>query len=507
MECKFKKNTICDEEILWNADSQIRVETEFKLPDSLGTVGKLLSATVTPVITSKNKAGEALSVDGIASVKIVYTDDRDLLETYDTSFVFTKNIEFPFSLEDTVIKTIVSVDKQNVRAVNGRTLAISLDMLLKTVITKCNLNEYISPDDNDNFEYKTETVTVCKKNLYAEKNIIIDEEIELSEVHAPIGKILHYTYKVILDECKIMNNKVMLKGALSLCVFYLSDDGYTPCRFEHKIPYSQVCDIDGIDDTFICKTETDGVYIELKCRSGGYDDQHTILLNGKIMLSVSAKQMAEATVICDMYSYESDISLKENIISLSRVCQNISDSFTARKSIQFSDGSVGQIVYITSGSVVNHSKIADGMLNLFGTIYIKMLILSAKGMAEYFERGVDFEYNCKINCTDEYLSCTPIINVTNTSYIIKSESEIEVICELSVMGDVHTGRAHKIISSAELQEADGSSPSEYAVYICSLEENEEVWNVAKRYRKRLGDICRRNGIENGTKTVCGKLII
>ena len=151
---------------------------------------------------------------------------------------------------------------------------------------------------------------MCKSCLYAEKNIILDEEIELSEVHAPIGKILHYSYKVTCDDTKIMSNKTMLKGVICVSIIYLSDDGYTPCRFEHKIPFSQVCDLDGIDETYICTAKCEGAYLELKCRSGGFDDKHTILLSGKVMLSVSASQMQDVLLVSDMYCYDADLALK-----------------------------------------------------------------------------------------------------------------------------------------------------------------------------------------------------
>ena len=139
--------------------------------------------------------------------------------------------------------------------------------------------------------------------------------------------------------------------------------------------------------------------------------------------------------------------------------------------------------------------------------YIKLMLLNSNGTPEYFERGLDFEYNCKINDLGENLVCSPNIAVNNTSYIIKSESEIDLTCELSVSGALCKLQSHKVICSAEIKECECQTISEYPLYICSLAEEEDIWNVAKRYKKRVGDIARRNGLDSDCKTVCGKLII
>ena len=228
MECKLKKDTVCNEEILWNNDSQIRIETEFSIPETNGAVSKLLCAFVKPVITSKSKAGESLLLDGFAAVKLIYIDDRDLIETFDTSAVFSKNLDLPFSLDDTIVNTVIFSEKQNVKALNERKINFSLEFSVKTTVKKQTQIEFISAQNDDCFEYKCEFATVCKNSVYGEKNIILDEEIELSEVHAPIGKILHYSYNATTDDCKIMSNKTMLKGVITVSIVYLSDDEYKP---------------------------------------------------------------------------------------------------------------------------------------------------------------------------------------------------------------------------------------------------------------------------------------
>lgn len=249
------------------------------------------------------------------------------------------------------------------------------------------------------------------------------------------------------------------------------------------------------------------MYIDLKCRSGGFDDRHTILLSGKVMLSVNAIRMQEVQLVSDMYCYEGELSLKENLLSVNQPCKNITDTFTAKKSLQFSEGSVGQVVFIHSDSVLNHSKIAEGQLTLYGTVYVKILMLNSSGTPEYYERGLDFEYNCKINEAGDNAVCIPNVKVCNTSFVIKSDSEIDVACELIVTGSVIKQKIYNVVTAADLTEGDTSLLSEYPLYICSLTEVEEIWNVAKKYKKRVGDIARRNGVDAECKTVCGKLII
>ncbi len=507
MESNLKTKNFCTKECLLKSEKDIPIETEFILPDYCQPIKKILSVKTEPAISSKNISGNFLNLDGVAGLKVIYLDDRDVLASFESAFVFSKNIECDFDLQGTQIIADASSDKINLRVLSERKIELNGAVSVKLCINKISTKKCLCPMSDDRYETLCTTLQTNDNIMFAEKNLIVDEELALSDSHAQIGKILNYSGKILADECKIMNGKVMLKGNLLIKVTYLSADNFSACHYEQKLPYSQVCDIDGIDESFKCETEEKLVFLEVKCRNDGYDENRTMSVNAKVHISIEAFCETEDSVVLDIYSTSENIEAQTDIIRIRKHAEKVKDTFVARKSLEFSGGAVSSVLDIFSEVQTRGVKFINNYISVFGIVYIKMIVCDASGTPEFCERTIDFEYKYKTASDCKNSEYDADIQISNLSYVISSDSCVEICCEMSVCLEIIDVSEYNVVTSISPIGEINRKCNECSVLLCYLEEETDLWSVAKKYRSCITEIAAINSIDSGRKTVSGAVII
>lgn len=506
MNTNLKTESFFIKETLLSSGYDIAVDNEFTLPDYCPPIKRILNIKTEPAVTNKNAVGNTLSLDGVAGIKLLYLDADDSLCSYETAFVFAKNIELSFEIKNDIIKAEVVADKISVSARNERKFAIKGTLALKLEITKVSEKKSICSEKSDEYEMLCDRMTVSEKILTGERNIIIEEDIALSDSHDEIGKIICYYGRIIEDECKIISNKVMIKGTLCVWVTYLSENGYRSNRIKHKISYSQVCDIDGINESFDCTLDERIVFLEVKCRNNGMDSTKTMTVNAKINAFVEAAYQKECDIVIDLYSTERDVeTVCEKIVQKHKV-ERICENFYAKKSLQFSEGMFGNVIDIWSEAVTTSVKRNEDSISVFGTVYVKMIVNNCSEEIDFAERAVDFEYKYPLGghlaeCEYKADVCT-----NGIEYIITSDSGIDVSCELSIMLDIFKYETITVVTDV-CEHCGASSQKDCSVYICFLDEETDIWSVAKEYKSNVSEIRNLNSLDTEQQMVSGALLI
>ena len=507
MESVLKTQNICTKDCLLKCEKEIQIENEFVLPDYCPPIKKVLTYKIEPAISSKNTSGNILNLDGVSGFKLIYIDDRDTLNSFEGAFVFSKNIECDFELDNTKISIESIYEKISYRVLSERKIELKGPIYLKIYIYNVKKQRCICSECSEDFEMLTSSMTLKDSVLFAEKNLIIEEEISLSDSHSKIGKIINYSGKILADECKVMNGKVMLKGFLLVSVTYLSAENFTAHHFEQKIPYSQVCDVDGINDVYKCKTDEKLVFLEVKCRNAGYEESHTMLINAKICVNVEAYNDITTDVVLDIYSTEHSVEVVSEPVRTEQLIDTINDSFTAKKVLEFSGGSIGSVIDIRSDVQMNGIKLIDNCISVYGIAYIKMIICDVNGNPEFCERAIDFEYKCKVDYNNENNEYNATLELSNISYVITSDCCIEIRCDIDICLEIYEIREANIITEVSVREEDLEPKNDCSVIISYVNEETDLWSIAKKYRSSVSEISALNGIEKNVKTVSGPIVI
>ncbi len=506
MESNFNCREFSVKEGILKSNFEVAADSEFSLADYCPPIKKVLCYKISPAISSKNVTGNMVNFDGVAGVSVVYLDDEDNLCSYENSFVFSKNIECEEELKASKIKCSVSAEKITLRVVSERKIQLRGDFELEVNIEKISKKKFLCCDSLRDCEVKSCKIPVKENIIYGDKSIIIEDDIELSDSHAEIDRILNCTGKIIPDMSKIMNGKVMVKGSLEVKICYLSTEGMRAYNIIEKIPYSQVIELEGVSEDYTVATEEQLVFLEVKCRKGGYEEQRTLIVNAKICVTAEASLDKTEEVILDMFSTCSEIALEVDGIRSKQLADKVNESFSVKKSLEFSEGTVGSILNLSADVATNGIKNNDDSITVYGTAYIKLLLCDTSGIPQYFERTVDFEYKYPISrqLINPYVETK--IALSNLSYIITSDASLDIMCELCVQLSIYEITDRQIVSGATIVDSamcdDGCS-----IYVCYTDKETDIWDLAKKYKSSVREISAINRIEGNIEKVSGVLVI
>ena len=77
-------------EQIFDGVQECPVDTEYTLPDYCADIQKILKCIVTPEVTSVSAAGDSLTIDGCASMHVLYLDAKGgCVRGFDTKKEFT----------------------------------------------------------------------------------------------------------------------------------------------------------------------------------------------------------------------------------------------------------------------------------------------------------------------------------------------------------------------------------------------------------------------------------
>lgn len=507
MESNLKNIDVCTSKCLFLKEVELPIDTDFTLPDYYSAINSILCCKTEPAVSSKSYTGNTAKIDGVIGVKLLYKDDSGELCSFESGSVFTKNIDTGILLENKIIKACITDNSLNFSVKNERKFCVKGTVTITISIYEIIKNKCLCNSENDDFQIKTTDLPVKKSILYAEKNIIIEDDLSLSDSHAKIGKIVNYIGTIIPDECKIMNGKVMIKGTLCVNITYLSSRDAKACHIQHKIPYSQICDIEKLEESYTCVSDENLIFLEVRCRNSGNDESHTFTINAKINIELEAYLLENQSVITDIYSTKYDTCLKDNMVESNRLIDSVTEVFSAKKSLEFTDGCIGSVTDIWSDVKITGKSIKDNCITVFGIAYIKLLICNKNSEAEYLERAIDFEYKYNYPVSLENCDIDIKLYLSNLSYIIVSETCIEVLCDMTVKINIYENTKYSVISEIEISADKKMKQSNSSLYICYLEKERDLWELAKEHRSSVKEIIELNSLDENQEKVCGAILI
>ena len=107
-------------EQIFDGVQECPVDTEYTLPDYCADIQKILKCIVTPEVTSVSAAGDSLTIDGCASMHVLYLDAKGgCVRGFDTKKEFTCSVRLRAQAENVTAEAEPFVQHITCRAMNA----------------------------------------------------------------------------------------------------------------------------------------------------------------------------------------------------------------------------------------------------------------------------------------------------------------------------------------------------------------------------------------------------
>lgn len=502
METNIIKHPIFLEETVFNETTEQSIDTDLTLPDYCKPIKKILKCKAVPRLTSKGLNGQNLIVDVTVNINILYVDDCNCIQSYEHTVPLSKSFDLNSNYENCNICCKIKTEIINCRALTENKLSIHGTASINASINIKKQFEILSDIDNSSIEMLKDSLPITIPMGEGEKNLIVEEEISIGNGQASVDNLLRYDVVPIVEDIKIISNKIITKGNLKVYVLYSSHDGTRPHNFSVVLPFSQIVDIEGVNEDCKCDCTAQVVFCELKPRHGE-DECRSFLLTAKLLITANAHCTSEIPILLDVYSTNCEIETQNTDLTFSSIGEVFNDSFIAKKILEFSDGSIGSVVDVWCDCETSGYKIEGNSVSVSGCVVVNILAYDVDGLPIYFERPIDFEYKYVTTENFNSIMCRVNTEISNSTFTIIGANQLEVTVELKIFGCLHNSLKQTVISDIDIRtEKKKISCYDSGLLIYFAKSGENLWDIAKKYNSckkeimQLNNCLEENLIEN-----------
>lgn len=513
MELKLNKEEICSSEVILSTKQEQSIELDYVLPDYCPEIFKIVKCCAVPRITSSGVSGGKLSYELNVDIRVLYcAENRREIQLVNQKLSYSKSVELGREVQNPDIIIRPRIDYVNCRAVNQRRLdirgAVSIDIKVKD----CEKKELVSDAFGMGVQLHKIPVTYPSKQTTASAQHSISEELDLGASKPPVDSVILCGAEVTSTECKIIANKVIVKGELIANVLYnATDDNGAPTveTMEFALPFSKIIDMDGIDERFECRAEAEVSDCDIVAKADS--DGKSRILECFVNLTVKCSAFHSQTVeIADdafstEFASENELAASEVELAPMSVC----DSVTVKTSVSSPESL--ECVYGARGTVKDCGVTNDeknGQLVISGTICFTLIGCGSGGMPVALDKDEQFSANIAVSgIKDNSVSNVRAI-ILSCTYNLSSETSADVKADVKVCGTVSNSENISGISDIKVdEETPAARDGNYSVKLYFADSGEPLWDIARRYKTSVEGIMDENNLEGELVANSGMIII
>lgn len=507
MEQKCLKTSvrICD--TVFSANAEQAIDVDFTLPDYCNDISKIFKCQAVPRIASKSIEGKTITIEGSVAITLIYCDEDGILSSYEYQYPFSKKIECDRDLQGATLSCRIRTDYINCRAVTGRKVDIhgAAGIFIKAVRRKN--QDVVSDYDDNSVELRRGIAPATVPMGFAEKYLLVEDEIRIGAGQPTVKCIIRSDAVVSVKETKIINDKAVVKGEMNICLVYCPEGGAALQSVKSVIPFSQIIEVEGINDGCTCDTKAELSYCEIKPKMQNAGECKAFSLTAKILLTVEAYCSNEIAVILDAFSRKFEADITKDKVCFENITHNVNEIYHTKKTVELEDAITSVVdLWCSASSYTTHFEKEEMIIS--GTLLAGMIICNENNNSIYCEKPIEFEYRYPVTSSGGALHSEPKIEVVSCAYTITSANNIELRIDLKINAAIYEQKDLSLISDMAV---DCSRPvcskksNAMTVYFASNKEC--VWDIARIYNASVEEIMRINGLENEEMTGGRMLLI
>lgn len=517
MDLKFTKETITVKDTVLDNCFEQAVETDYILPDYYPDIFRVIKCHIMPRIVSHSIIGNDMSsdekkicYDTEALIRVWYlSENSKVINCIDQKLSFSKNVEVNISSENAEICLTPKTDYVNCRVVNQRRLDIRGAISTKIKVIDTKKQNIISDACGCNIQLKKNMLSFPAKRLVVSKKITVIEELELGIAKPPIISVIKSDCRIISKEHKAIANKLVVKGEAEVDMLYTcsKEDEHGIEGMKFSIPFSQIIDLEGVDDTFDIKLNIAQSGCDIVPKGSGESTSFECELI--LMVSCVATSTKTCDIIEDAYSTCYDCELVTGDVKIDEILKKFSDNINCKSTLNLNDSEISSVIDCGSeiSNITSHFSNETNSFVINGNITFYGLVETKEGFPVMLESDSIFEYS--LDCPNE--NCTtfiePNISIQGCNYTMTGDNSMEVFADILVEGTVIDKQTKTIIIDIKVNTDTKKICNNCALKLYYAEENEDIWNIAKKNSTSIQAILDENEMSTEKITDKGMLLI
>ncbi len=513
MDFKVNYETIPLTETVFSGTQEQSVELEYILPDYFPDIFKLIKCRAVPRIVSKNIGNDKVVYEISVDINVIYqSESSGVPNCINQRLSYTKTLEFGKSCENADITLIPKIDYINCRAVNQRRLDIRGAVSIKADILCSSAQEIICDAFGMNIQLKKVPVEYISKKITAEKSVSVNEDLELNSAKPSVSAIIRSDVSLAENEKKVIANKLVAKGEAVIDILYSYDNenGNGMESMQFTIPYSQIIDAEGIDESFECIVCPEVMCCDISLSPDSKGENRIFKCDLIINVSCKAFKTAVTEIVSDAYSTSFLCECVSSPVKSEHMPISKKEMIQSKSVAEYGDGNIESVLDVCCNTANVNIRINPSANEIFltGTVQYSVMIKNDSGTIVFIEKDEIFEHTMKYEEIGINSIVTADIKPISCSYTLTADNKIALKSDLQINcviknSDTFNALTEILPDDTSIKQRDG----DYALKLYYGVENEDIWSIAKRYNTSVSAIMEENELDSERLKSNGMILI
>ena len=504
MELKLTRETIPTTETVFDGVQEQSLELDYILPDYCPDIFRLIRCDIEPVITDSSLNGSRLSYEVRCNIRILYGGgDGSAIRSVEQHRSYVGTVELGTDISSPEISLTPRTERVDLRAVNKRRIDLRGAVSVKILVTRQREQEVISDASGMNIQLKRTPVRYAAARLTAEKNFSIEESIDLGAARSDISDIISCRCRAAECESRLISGKLLVKGEAEVRLLCTGGDAPAPISF--SLSYSQMLDMDGLDDSYSSAVTAEVISCEVTV-----SDSRTLRCEAELRLRCRAVKAASAMIAEDAFSTLYPCTVETAEIQTGQI-PAVYDESLKHTAVIARGEEVPQDIFAmwSTAKNINARTGEDGRsVTISGMLVCSMAARDKSGSIIMPDRDEAFEETIVLPDDISGATISAEVSVRDTSYDISAANVLTARTDMAVRLSVYSSASVRAVTdiSADTsvkKERDG----DYAIKLYFGAENEDIWDIAKRYSTSVEAVMEENELSGERLESGGMLLI
>lgn len=513
MNLKINRETVRSLEKICDSTQEQPVELDYVLPDYYPEIFRIIKCTAEPKITSCAVSGDRVTYELTVCIKVIYcSDGGGRPEAVDQKLTYSRTVNLENGTLSPSVYIKAVADHMNCRAVNRRRIDVRGAVTVHICAAGERDTEVVSDAFGGAVQLKKTSRPCPSEFIRAQKRVTVSDEFDLGSA-PPVGSILRSSAEIVSTGMKIISNKAAAKGELKISLLYTPSgnaEGDPVNTMQFSLPFSQLVELDGMDDSYDCRISAEVISCDITPRSEGDGEAHSIECEVLLFIDCVAVKMSMYDIAADEYSTTHASSHTSVPIKIEGEPVNV-DSVTVAKGVCENKDSPLSVIYDAWCCTDRlRTVIIDGSVTLSGSVRLSVMGRAENGDFIISETDVPVEETVPADGREisPDADVRLIFPVISCSYTISSENAVEIKAEIGIKGWISDHETVNAITAIDVDESEPREKNdEYALRLYFAEVGEELWDIAKRYGASIGQVMEENELENNAVKESRMLLI
>ncbi len=493
--------------------SQMTLDDDFNVPDSMDDVAHLILDQGEILIESVRNPGERVTVTGKLAFRILYRTPDGQVMTLAGAIPFEEFVNLPGLREEDTVQVTWDLDDLNVGIINSRKLnvkaLVTLHILAETVEDVAVTADVLT---DGTVETLKKTMDVAVPAVRRKDTFRVKEVLTLPGNRPDMDKLLWQDVKLRNVNTKLLDGNVHLDGELMVFLIYSGEGGLMPIQcLEESVAFSGEVELSEAREEMIPFISVRLIHKDLEINPDADGEMREIALDAVIELDMRLYEEKEAEILGDLYALDREVIPEMGTACFEQILARNLFKHRIQEKISMSGGQrILQICHSDGTVRIDEVEPKDDGLHVDGVLEVNLISLTADDGAPVaaFKEILPFHVVIDVpgnrNVTDYRMEA----GVEQIAAVMLGQDTVEVkavvTLDLLALGEVCESVIMQVREEPVDTELLKKRPG-IVGYV--VQPGDSLWKIAREFHTSVDEIMKTNHLTDSVIRPGDKLIL